>query len=247
MSVQRGCNTSRHTPSEILENLQEILNNMQVTKRTANRVQLENVTHKAAVRLTWNKQEKTWLLTAFEKKEASAPIDKTTDTDDNPLDLRGDTALSQSTNASVDKDTTIQPKYKQNKYANSLERGCFWVAYQCAHISLFSVITNYLSPIMSKCDAKVYASGISASLWRFPGTKCPFGERWGEEGKSKINPANVQFRACRCCIVYIARGNLWYLCLVGWSGGKIKGGAQRHPFTNNRLIFVNYTSSPFVA
>ncbi len=103
---------SKYHP-EILENLQEILNNMQVTKRTANRVQLENVTHKAAVRLTWNKREKTWLLTAFEKKEASAPIDKTTDTDDNPLDLRGDTALSQSTNASVDKDTTIQPKYKQ--------------------------------------------------------------------------------------------------------------------------------------
>lgn len=107
---------------EVLENLQEILNDMKVASRTENRVQLESDTHKASVRLTWNEQKKNWLLTAFEKKEASASIGKTTDTDDNPKDLRGDTALSQNTDAlSDDKYTTSEPKSQEVAQKNVAE------------------------------------------------------------------------------------------------------------------------------
>ena len=107
---------------EVLENLQEILNDMKVASRTENRVQLESDTHKASVRLTWNEQKKNWLLTAFEKKEASASIGKTTDTDDNPKDLRGDTALSQNADALSDnKDTTFEPKNQEVAQKNVTE------------------------------------------------------------------------------------------------------------------------------
>ena len=79
---------------------------MHIVSRSENRIKLESDTHQASVRLTWDNQEKKWLLTAFEKKEASEPIDKTTNTDDNPAeDLRGDTALSQNSNASDDEGT----------------------------------------------------------------------------------------------------------------------------------------------
>ena len=63
---------------EVLENLQEIINDMHVTNRSANRVQLESDTHQAAVRLTWDNKSKNWLLTAFEKKNSVS--DNTTDT-----------------------------------------------------------------------------------------------------------------------------------------------------------------------
>ena len=107
---------------EVLENLQEILNDMKVASRTENRVQLESDTHKASVRLTWNEQKKNWLLTAFEKKEASASIGKKTDTDDNPKDLRGDTALSQNTDALSDnKDTTSEPNNQEVAQKNVTE------------------------------------------------------------------------------------------------------------------------------
>ena len=56
---------------EVLENLQEILDDMQVVKRTDNRVQLESKKYKAAVRLTWDGQRKNWLLTAFQKETPS--------------------------------------------------------------------------------------------------------------------------------------------------------------------------------
>lgn len=107
---------------EVLGNLQEILNDMKVASRTENRVQLESDTHKASVRLTWNEQKKNWLLTAFEKKEASASIGKKTDTDDNPKDLRGDTALSQNTDALSDnKDTTSEPNNQEVAQKNVTE------------------------------------------------------------------------------------------------------------------------------
>ena len=77
--------------SEVLENLQEILNDMRVVSSSKNRVNLESETHKAGVRLTWDGERKSWLLTAF-KKETSAS-DKRTDTA--ATSLEGDTALSQ--------------------------------------------------------------------------------------------------------------------------------------------------------
>lgn len=76
---------------EVLENLQEILNDMRVVSSSKNRVNLESETHKAGVRLTWDGERKSWLLTAF-KKETSAS-DKRTDTA--ATSLEGDTALSQ--------------------------------------------------------------------------------------------------------------------------------------------------------
>lgn len=85
---------------EVVERLQEILDDMRIVKRSENRINLESATHKAAVRLTWNKEKKKWLLTAFEKRETSESIGKMTDTDDNPSDLRGGTALPQNSDVS---------------------------------------------------------------------------------------------------------------------------------------------------
>lgn len=88
---------------EVVDNLQEILDEMHVTQRSENRIQLESDTHQAAVRLTWNDKKKNWLLTAFEKKETSESNVKMTDTDENPLDSRGDTAPSRNSNVSKGK------------------------------------------------------------------------------------------------------------------------------------------------
>ena len=103
---------------EVVEHLQEILDDMHIVKRSENRINLESDTHKAAVRLTWNKKKKKWLLTAFEKRETSESIGKTTDTDDNPSDLRGDTALSQNSDVSDRKVNTLSAD-KQTESAES--------------------------------------------------------------------------------------------------------------------------------
>ena len=81
---------------EVLDNQQEILSDMHVTKRTENRVQLESDTHQAAVRLTWENEKKNWLLTAFEKRNSA--FDNTTDTVKiSKRDMRNDTTTSQNT------------------------------------------------------------------------------------------------------------------------------------------------------
>jgi len=64
-----------HHP-EVVENLQEIVGRLPVVRRTANRIQLDDGTYRAAVRLEWNGTAKTWLLTAFTKK--GAPAGRTT-------------------------------------------------------------------------------------------------------------------------------------------------------------------------
>ena len=102
---------------EVVEYLQEILDDMHIVTRSDNRINLESDTHKAAVRLTWDKEKKKWLLTAFEKKETPKSIDKTTDTGDNPTDLRGDTALSQNSGVSDGKDNALSA----DKQADSAE------------------------------------------------------------------------------------------------------------------------------
>lgn len=80
---------------EVVHNLQDILDDMHITKRTANRIQLEGNTHQATVRLTWNEQKKQWLLTAFEKK--SSALDNTTDTAKTLSGKRNDTATPRDT------------------------------------------------------------------------------------------------------------------------------------------------------
>ena len=97
---------------EVLDNLQEILNEMKVVKRTANRINLESDKYKAAVRLTWNEQSKTWLLTIFEKKNSA--LDNTTDTDKTSnRGKRNDTATPQST-VSEGKDTENSANLQEN-------------------------------------------------------------------------------------------------------------------------------------
>ncbi|MDR1160983.1 MAG: hypothetical protein LBK45_01465 [Tannerellaceae bacterium] len=91
---------------EVLDNLQEILSEMQVTQRTENRVQLESDKYQAAVRLEWDNQKKTWLLTAFEKK---TPISTNSSTDvvNSETGPRNDTATPQNTGViSTDEDTS---------------------------------------------------------------------------------------------------------------------------------------------
>lgn len=90
---------------EVLNNLQDILNGMQVTTRTGNRIQLESSTHQAAVRLTWDNERKTWLLTAFEKKETSEPANSRTDVVSDHNGKSDDTATRQDSDVSSDKDT----------------------------------------------------------------------------------------------------------------------------------------------
>lgn len=63
---------------DVVDNLQEILNDMHIVSRSENRINLESDKYKAAVRLTWDDQRKTWLLTVFEKKNSA--LDNTTDT-----------------------------------------------------------------------------------------------------------------------------------------------------------------------
>lgn len=63
---------------EVLNNLQGILNEMHITYKSDNRIRLESEWYQAGVRLTWNNESKTWLLTAFEKQ--NSVLDNTTDT-----------------------------------------------------------------------------------------------------------------------------------------------------------------------
>lgn len=99
---------------EVLDNLQELLNEMKIVKRSENRINLESNTHKAAIRLEWDGVRKNWLLTAFEK-ETPTPIDKTTDTGENPNDLQSDTALLQDVSASSEnKDSNVSENKQEN-------------------------------------------------------------------------------------------------------------------------------------
>lgn len=96
---------------EVLDNLQEILNDMRVVSSSKNRVNLESETHKAGVRLTWDGERKSWLLTAF-KKETSAS-DKRTDTA--ATSLEGDTALSQTEGSAAKIDNSSETSKENGK------------------------------------------------------------------------------------------------------------------------------------
>lgn len=107
---------------EVLDNLQAILNDMRVVSSSKNRVNLESETHKAGVRLTWDGERKSWLLTAF-KKETSAS-DKRTDTD--ATSLEGDTALSQTEGSAAKIDNSSETsKEKGEKFSLKDEKTMF--------------------------------------------------------------------------------------------------------------------------
>ena len=97
---------------EVVEHLQEILNDMKVDKVSPNRINLSSDKYKAAIRLDYDGESKTWLLTAYEK-EKSSDSNKTTDTV--TVSSKGDTALSQSEDSSSDgKDTTKSYDLQEN-------------------------------------------------------------------------------------------------------------------------------------
>lgn len=107
---------------EVLDNLQEILNDMRVVSSSKNRVNLESETHKAGVRLTWDGERKSWLLTAF-KKETSAS-DKRTDTA--ATSLEGDTALSQTEGSAAKIDNSSETsKENGEKFSLKDEKNMF--------------------------------------------------------------------------------------------------------------------------
>lgn len=108
---------------EVLDNLQGILDGMHITRRSENRVQLENDEYQAAVRLTWNGNKKLWLLTAFKKKETSEPTNSRTDVDSNLDGKSDDTATRQSSDVSVDKVKNKQSTLQGNGEKTSANKG----------------------------------------------------------------------------------------------------------------------------
>ena len=104
---------------EVISNLQEILDDMVVTSRTDNRVQLESEKYQATVRLTWDNKKKTWLLTMFEKKNSA--LSNTTDTDKTHKGNGNDTATPESTVISESKDKQSSDT-KQENVDNYLEK-----------------------------------------------------------------------------------------------------------------------------
>lgn len=52
---------------EVLNNLDEIIYDMPIVKKSTNRVKLETEDHFVSIRLEWDGESKHWLLTAFEK------------------------------------------------------------------------------------------------------------------------------------------------------------------------------------
>ena len=93
---------------EAVEHLQEILDDMVIVSKSDNRINLESERYKAAVRLTWDEQRKTWLLTVFEKK--NSVLDNTTDT-------------VKTSNGSMQNDTaTLQNAVSESKDTNNSEK-----------------------------------------------------------------------------------------------------------------------------
>lgn len=67
-ATEKGAGMAKITKKhpEVVDNLPELIASMPVKSRSANRINLESADHKAAVRLDYDGEQKTWLLTAFE-------------------------------------------------------------------------------------------------------------------------------------------------------------------------------------
>lgn len=102
---------------EVLDNLQEILDEMHVTQRSDNRVQLESEKYQAAIRLTWDNEKKTWLLTMFEKK--NSVLDNTTDTVKTQIGNGNDTATPENA-VSTDKGSESVGEKQVNEVENTV-------------------------------------------------------------------------------------------------------------------------------
>lgn len=94
---------------EVLDALPEIIDAMEVRSRSENRIQLESEDHKAAVRLDWDGQKQTWLLTAFRKEDA--PAQRRTDVpgddaqDGSPTREAGDAVAANAPKGNVPRET----------------------------------------------------------------------------------------------------------------------------------------------
>ena len=107
---------------EVLDNLQELLSKMEVVSRSENRINLESKTHRAGVRLDWDGERKTWLMTMFEKKETSEPTIERTDTNGNLKGSESDTALLQSSDVSSASKVTNNSAIEQGNEQENAEK-----------------------------------------------------------------------------------------------------------------------------
>ncbi|ACI52191.1 hypothetical protein Gdia_2446 [Gluconacetobacter diazotrophicus PA1 5] len=74
---------------EVLNDLQSILSQMEVTRRTENRAQLESADHKGTVSLNWFEKPKKWLLTAYQKEAGEGSGTVSSIGTDNPKGSQG--------------------------------------------------------------------------------------------------------------------------------------------------------------
>lgn len=61
---------------EVVENLPDLIAGMTVASRSDNRIRLESADHKAVVRLDFDGESKTWLMTAFESRRTGKTTDR---------------------------------------------------------------------------------------------------------------------------------------------------------------------------
>ncbi len=94
---------------EVLNDLQNVLSQMSPIMESANRIKLESPSHFAVVSKEYmGAPRDKWLLTAYEKKSSAS--NNRMDTDGTVTGRRNDTATSQDTTYSKNKDTTIIPE-----------------------------------------------------------------------------------------------------------------------------------------
>ncbi len=92
--------------SEVLNNLQELLDDMDIVQESDNRIKLESDTHFAVVSKEYKGEPRgNWLLTAYEKKETSEPANSRMDVESNLKGKSDDTATRQDSDVSADKVT----------------------------------------------------------------------------------------------------------------------------------------------
>lgn len=160
---------------EVLYDLQEILNDMTVVKKNTNRVQLESKTHKASVRLAWDKEKKNWLLTAYEKKNSAS--DNTTDTAETAMSgKRNDTATPQNTvsmgKVSESSETKQEKKEKSEESKSKEENGVddakidtVLEALDKGKEKAEQLVQGLTSRELSKLRSKVKASPVLENEW----------------------------------------------------------------------------------
>lgn len=100
---------------KVIDDLQGALDDMEIVEESENRIKLESPTHFAVVSKTaFGEPYNKWLLTAYEKKEASEPANSSMDVESNQNGKLDDTATQQSSDVSTSKDTTIQPNGEES-------------------------------------------------------------------------------------------------------------------------------------